>query len=148
MHTTPQFFKDRLAAAIANASLVFGNETEAAAWGAANGLGDAAEPSAVALAIAAQPLNGGGVRTVIITQGAKSTIAAVGGAIAATVPVDPVAHIVDVNGAGDAFVGGFLAATARGAPLELAIRVGHWAAGEVIQRSGCAFDASIKCPLL
>jgi adenosine kinase len=127
---------------------VFGNETEAAAWGAANGLGESADVSAVALAIAALPLAGGGVRTVVITQGAKQTVAAVGGAIAATVPVDPVANIVDVNGAGDAFVGGFLAATARGAPLELAVRVGHWAAGEVIQRSGCAFDAAKKCPLL
>ena len=56
--------------------------------------------------------------------------------------------IVDVNGAGDAFVGGFLAATAAGKDVETACRVGNWAAGEVIQFSGCTFDKARKCPLM
>jgi adenosine kinase len=44
---------------------------------------------------------------------------------------------VDTNGAGDAFVGGFLAQHVQGAPLDQAVRCGIWAATHIIQRSGC-----------
>ena len=145
-----QFFKDRLAGVLALADLVFGNESEAAAWGAANGL-EGASVEAVAAAIAASPKLGRAGRTVVITQGAMETVVAKPGAAATTaVPVEPIAAeaIVDVNGAGDAFVGGFLAATAAGKDVEAACRVGNWAAGVVIRRSGCDFETSLKCPLM
>jgi adenosine kinase len=61
-----------------------------------------------------------------------------------TVAVAPVTNIVDSNGAGDAFVGGFLAFTAKGASTLAAVEAGHWAAAHVIQRSGCSFDRSAK----
>ena len=129
---------------------MFGNESEAAAWGAANGLGDAATVEAVAAAIAALPKKGRAGRTVVITQGAKETVVAATGAAVFTVPVVPIAPeaIVDANGAGDAFVGGFLAATAAGKDVRTACQAGNWAAGVVIGRSGCAFDASLKCPFM
>jgi adenosine kinase len=60
------------------------------------------------------------------------------------IEVAPVDKIVDVNGAGDAFVGGFLAVIARGGSVDAAVRAGQWAAAHVIQRSGCTFDASVK----
>ena len=142
-----QFFKDRLAGQLHYADFVFCNESEAAAWGAANGLGDAATVEAVALAIAALPkANAARARTVIVTQGAKETVIAEGGKTH-SIPVEPVASIVDVNGAGDAFVGGFLAALAKDAPVDTAVRVGTWAAAHIIQRSGCSFDRAAVCPI-
>ena len=52
--------------------------------------------------------------------------------------IDP-SHIVDTNGAGDAFVGGFLAMYVKDQPLEKCIDCGIWASGLIIQRSGCTF---------
>ena len=144
----PQFFKSRLDGVLAYASFVFGNETEAAAWAETHNLAAGASIEAIACAISTQPFLGAGERTVVITQGAKPTVVAKGGVVVHTVAVEPVAAIVDTNGAGDAFVGGFLAAVAKGKSLDLAAKVGNWAASVVIQRSGCCFDAALKCPLL
>jgi adenosine kinase len=57
--------------------------------------------------------------------------------------VSPIAaeKIIDTNGAGDAFVGGFLAAYARRLPVEKAILAGHYSAGVIIQHDGCTFPA-------
>ena len=44
-----------------------------------------------------------------------------------------------VLGAGDAFVGGFLAQLILGKPIAEAVRCGHYAAGVIIRRSGCSF---------
>ena len=46
---------------------------------------------------------------------------------------------VDTNGAGDAFVGGFLAMLWLKKPIAECVRAGHWAARTIIQRSGCSF---------
>jgi len=47
--------------------------------------------------------------------------------------------IVDVNGAGDAFAGGFLAMFVKGSNLEECVDAGHWAAAQIIQTRGCQF---------
>lgn len=47
--------------------------------------------------------------------------------------------IVDTNGAGDAFVGGFLSALVQEQMLEECIRAGHYAAHVIIRRVGCTF---------
>jgi adenosine kinase len=44
-----------------------------------------------------------------------------------------------VLGAGDAFVGGFIAQLILGKPIAEAVRCGHYAAGVIIRRSGCSF---------
>lgn len=49
----------------------------------------------------------------------------------------PTDEIVDVNGAGDAFVGGLLAYLVQGKSLTDAVHAGHYAAGYVLRRSGC-----------
>ena len=61
-----------------------------------------------------------------------------------TVDVEAVTDIVDVNGAGDAFVGGFLAYHSQGASLTNAVKAGQWAAAHVIRRSGCSFDRTAR----
>jgi adenosine kinase len=47
--------------------------------------------------------------------------------------------LVDTNGAGDAFCGGFLAQMVLGKPVSESVRAGHFAARTIIQNSGCAF---------
>merc|ERR1719396_63312 len=51
--------------------------------------------------------------------------------------------LVDTNGAGDAFVGGFLYGMAQGKTDAQCAEAGHFAAGTIIQRAGCTFPA--KC---
>lgn len=53
----------------------------------------------------------------------------------------PKEKLVDTNGAGDAFVGGFLAQIVQDKSVEEAVRAGNYAANVVIQRSGCTFPA-------
>jgi adenosine kinase len=73
-------------------------------------------------------------------QGATSTIVASNGVVT-EYPVEPLAKelLVDTNGAGDAFVGGFLAQLALGKSISECVRAGHFAARTIIQRSGCTF---------
>ena len=54
------------------------------------------------------------------------------------IPV-PKEKLVDTNGAGDAYVGGFLAQLVRGKELTECIRAGNYAASVVIQRSGATY---------
>ena len=44
---------------------------------------------------------------------------------------------MDTNGAGDAFVGGFMAELVQGAPIDTCIRCANYAANFIIQTSGC-----------
>ena len=117
--------------------ILFANETEAAALGEARGWGS--DVATVALKCCDLPkASGRRARCVVFTQGADSTIVACEGAVT-TYPVTPLAKelLVDTNGAGDAFVGGFLSQLALGSPEELCVRIGHFCAGTIIQQSGC-----------
>jgi adenosine kinase len=137
-----QFFADQMAAALPYADYVFGNESEAAAYGEQHKLGS--DISEVALKLAAQPkASGTRARTVVFTQGCDATIVAVNGKVH-TFAVDPLpkADLVDTNGAGDAFVGGFLSQLMTGESLEKCVKAGHWAARQIIQRNGCTFPAT------
>lgn len=134
-----QFFADQMAAVMPYADFVFGNESEAEAYGAAKGYGS--DLKQVALKLAAQPkASGCRPRVVVFTQGSTSTIVACQGKVT-EYPVEPLAknQLVDTNGAGDAFVGGFLSQLVQQKPLEDCVRAGHFAARTIIQRSGCTF---------
>jgi len=45
--------------------------------------------------------------------------------------------IVDTNGAGDAFAGGFLSKLVNGQNLDECVKAGHYCAALVIQTRGC-----------
>ena len=77
---------------------------------------------------------------VVFTQGADPTLVIADGAVT-SYPVDrlPKELLVDTNGAGDAFVGGFLSQLAQGKPVSECVRAGHYASRVIIQRSGCSF---------
>lgn len=134
-----QFFADQMASVMPFADFVFGNESEAAAYGEAKGYGTDLET--IALKLSAQPkASGTRPRIVVFTQGSSSTIVAANGVVT-VYPVDPLPReaLVDTNGAGDAFVGGFLSQLVQNKPLAECVRAGHFAARTIIQRSGCTF---------
>jgi pfkB family carbohydrate kinase len=125
----PQFFKVQLEQVLPYCDFVIGNESEAAAWASAVGLANKDIP-AIAKSIATLPkLNPSRPRTVVITQGSKPTIlvSAADPDKPTTFPVDPLTdeQIVDTNGAGDAFAGGFLGALVAGKSVDSAVLAGH-----------------------
>ena len=135
------FFTDQLSTAIEYADFLFGNESEAAAFAKKHNLGE--DLKEVALKAAALPKKGGKPRTVIFTQGSKSTIVASEGKVTEydVVPLEA-DKLVDTNGAGDAFVGGFLSELVKGKSIEECVKAGHWAAKFIIQVSGTQLPAT------
>ena len=56
-------------------------------------------------------------------------------------------NIVDTNGAGDSFAGGFLSQFMKGKSLDKCMIAGHWAASVIIQKRGCQIPNDIRyCP--
>lgn len=74
-------------------------------------------------------------KMVALTRSAKGSVILSDGA-EISVPVEPVAHVVDTTGAGDLYAGGFLYGIAKGLPLDVAGRLGSMAAAEVISHVG------------
>lgn len=129
------FFGDQLAVAIEYADFVFGNESEAAAYGKKHEIGE--DVKEIALKIAALPKKGDKPRTVVFTQGSGSTVVACNGNVKEyPVEVLPKEKLVDTNGAGDAFVGGFLSQLIQGKDMDACVEAGHWGARYIIQTSG------------
>ena len=126
----PQFFKVQLEQIFTYCDYVIGNESEAAAWASAVGLPDKDDIPTIARSIAKlSKSNPSRSRTVIITQGPNSTVA-VSAADPDNPKVFPVTRledgqILDTNGAGDAFAGGFLGALVSGKTLDEAVLAGH-----------------------
>mmetsp|Transcript_5639 Transcript_5639/g.12532 ORF Transcript_5639/g.12532 Transcript_5639/m.12532 type:complete len:350 (-) Transcript_5639:19-1068(-) len=136
-------FKEQMHRVLPYATLVFGNETEAEAFADANGLSSKA-PADVAAHIAALPLASGATsRIVCITQGLDPVIVAKDGVVTEyPVPVVPAEEIVDLNGAGDAFVGGFIAAMVKGRDIEACVAAGNLTASHIIRTSGCVVPST------
>jgi len=156
------FFKDTLNAAIDGADVVFGNEAEIEAWGTSNGVctedeakqaaengGSEALRKKIVKAIAERPRTHSNQkpRLVICTQGCDNTLAYANGQESAfEVTALPKDQIVDTNGAGDAFVAGFLAGLIYGKDLQGCANVGNFCARQIIQQAGCTFPATADFP--
>lgn len=135
-----QFFKDALLSVLPYVDILFGNETEAEAFSKANELGTD-DKKEIALKIAAwKKENKNKSRIVIITQGDQPSVVAKDEKVT-EYPVIQIksADIVDTNGAGDAFVGGYLSQLVQGKDLDECMKCGNYAANLIIQRSGCTF---------
>merc|ERR1711871_870242 len=120
----------------------FGNEVEAATFGESRGwVKDLKE---IALKLSQLPkASGARPRVVVFTQGADATIVAANGKVTVhEVTKIPKEQLVDTNGAGDAFVGGFLSQLVEERSLDECVRAGHYAAGVIVQRSGCTYPAT------
>ncbi|GAA6029578.1 hypothetical protein JCM8097_000947 [Rhodosporidiobolus ruineniae] len=125
----PQFFKSQVDEMLPYVDVLIGNESEAEAYAQSHEW-DTKDISAIAAKLAALPKkNTSTPRLVVITQGASSTVVATS-SLSEEPKVYPVSkldasQIVDTNGAGDAFAGGFLGARALGKSVDEAVEVGH-----------------------
>nr|ACD37570.1 adenosine kinase [Philodina roseola] len=134
-----EFFGDKLMAAMPFVDYLFGNETEARTFAKHQLKLDTEDVKTIAKHLAELPKkNCERQRVVVITQGSDPTVLAVGQQIK-EFPVKKPVEIVDTNGAGDSFVGGFLAALALGKTQDEAVEAGAYCALECIQQSGCRF---------
>ncbi|KZS89765.1 Ribokinase-like protein [Sistotremastrum niveocremeum HHB9708] len=125
-----QFFKAQLDQVIPYVDILIGNESEAAAWASAAGLDESAHSDLplIAKTIASLPkVNPSRSRVVVITHGAESTVLVKAGEEAKIYPVQKLSddQIVDTNGAGDAFAGGFIGAFTLGKTLDECVAVGQ-----------------------
>jgi len=118
-------------------NIFVGNESEAAAYAKSHDLPEPHTPSAVALHLLTLPKISSRPRMVVFTQGADPTIVAQEGKIT-EYPIIPIKKedIVDTNGAGDAFVGGFLAGLVLNESIDICVKRGHYTANRVIKRLG------------
>ncbi|KAF7967051.1 hypothetical protein HWV62_35977 [Athelia sp. TMB] len=126
----PQALFEELQKVIPYCDVIIGNEAEAEAWGIAAGMPNSKDLAAVARTLALMPkIIQSRPRAVIVTHGPHATIlvSSANPDHPHSFPVHPLAkdQIVDTNGAGDAFAGGFLGALVLGRPLEDCIAVGH-----------------------
>uniref|UniRef100_A0AAY5EYW9 Adenosine kinase n=1 Tax=Electrophorus electricus TaxID=8005 RepID=A0AAY5EYW9_ELEEL len=126
-----QAFKDSLLKVMPYVDVLFGNET----------VSQGREGDIVEIAMKTQSLpkvNKKRQRIVVFTQGKECTVMTKGDKVE-TFPVLQIeeSEIVDTNGAGDAFVGGFLSELVQDKPLEQCIRAGHYAANVIIRHVGC-----------
>jgi len=139
-----QFFKDKVVEAFPYVDILFGNDDEAKTFGKHVLNLETENVEEIAKAISKMPKNNDKKRIVIITQGPEPIIMATGDEIK-KIEVKKLDQdkIVDTNGAGDAFVGGFLAQYAKGESLEKCIDCGIWSSTLIIQRSGCTFPESM-----
>lgn len=132
-----QFFKEPMMAAMPYMDVLFGNETEALTFSKEHNF-ETEDIKEIALKISQlEKVNKNRSRMVVITQGSKQTLVAQDGAVKefAVVKIKEEA-IVDTNGAGDAFVGGFLSQLVQEKALKDCIKAGHYAANHIIQQSG------------
>ena len=132
-----QFFTEPLMAAMPYYDFLFGNESEAEALGTKLALEDTSVAS-VARHLSGLPKTTAGQRTVVVTQGSKATVVSVAGGEVQEYAVELLERekIVDLNGAGDAFVGGFVSQLVQGKGMEQCVQAGHYAARMIIQVSG------------
>ncbi|XP_043534863.1 adenosine kinase-like isoform X6 [Chiloscyllium plagiosum] len=135
-----QFFKEDLMKIIPYVDILFGNETEAATFAREQGFETEDIKEIAKKAQSLPKVNEKRQRVIVFTQGKEDTIMATADNVT-TFPVIDIKQdeIVDTNGAGDAFVGGFLSQLVHDQPLEKCIQAGHYAANVIIRRSGCTF---------
>jgi len=130
-----QFFSEQLSRVLEYVDIVFSNDDEAKVLGEKMNWGT--DLKVIAEKLAAWPkINTKRARTVVFTQGAKEVVVFESKITEYPTPVVPVEEIVDTNGAGDSFVGGFITGYMQGKSTEKCVAAGNYAAGVVIRQSG------------
>ena len=175
-----EFYGPQLSSVLPYVDILFGNETEAAAFGK-NIMKWPSDMSVKEIAVKLsdllvelkyQQVQGANhskkTKIVVITQGADSvilvrnTIQESNGTTTSNhqgsdqtvhvkkdifeYPVQKLAasKIIDTNGAGDAFVGGFISQLIQGQDMNVCVAAGIYGATEIIQLSGCTFPSECK----
>ncbi|EIE81436.1 hypothetical protein G6F46_000217 [Rhizopus delemar] len=135
-----QFFKERLDSIIKNTDILFGNEDEARTYSQQMNWGTD-DIEEIAKKLSQLEKSNDKPRLVVITHGAQSTVTAIGN-VSNSYPVIKVAEseIVDTNGCGDGFCGGFMGLYAQGVhDAARCVQAGHYLANLVIKRIGPSY---------
>ncbi|KEP60882.1 UNVERIFIED_CONTAM: kinase, pfkB family protein [Hammondia hammondi] len=160
-----ELYKEAMKDLFLNTNILFGNEDEFAHLAKVHNLvaadkkelstadrEDAMEVCTGALRLLTAGQNSGATKLVVMTRGDKPVIAAEqtadGTVLVHEIGVSaiPPEKIVDTNGAGDAFVGGFLYALSEGKTVKECIMCGTACAQEVIQHVGFSLSfSSLPC---
>eukprot|EP00461_Guttulinopsis_vulgaris_P001430 UN01430 len=134
-----QFFTEGVKAVLEYSNIVVANETEAEEIAKALGYDLGNDYGAIAKKLAEYPFAAGvdNKRKVIITCGSQDVVIAYDGAVT-HYPVPPMKkeEMVDTNGAGDAFLGSFVAALMLGKDDAKAVEAGCYGAQAIIRISG------------
>jgi len=134
-------FKAVLTETIPFTDFLFCNETEAATWAECEGW-DTTDIPFIATRLSLIPGVKAKKRTVVVTQGCDPTVVACNGFTTLyAVTALPKEKLVDTNGAGDSYVGGFLAALSKGKDIAGCCKAGAYAASVIVQHSGCTYPA-------
>ncbi|KAK1308742.1 Adenosine kinase 2 [Acorus calamus] len=134
-----EFFREALEKVLPYMDFVFGNETEARTFSRVHGW-ETENVEEIALKISEWPKVSARKRITVITQGADPVVVAEDGKVKLfPVILLPKEKLVDTNGAGDAFVGGFLSQLVQEKSIDECVRAGCYAANVIIQRSGCTY---------
>lgn len=124
-----QFFKDPLLTALPYIDILFGNESEALTFAKEQNFETENLKEIGQKMVALPKLNPNRPRVVILTQGHDPVLLFADNEITEFSVLElKDSEIVDTNGAGDAFVGGFLAQLIQGKPYGDCIRCGIYAA--------------------
>jgi len=129
-------FKDKINSLIPLATHIFSNEDEIKSYAKANEINykDMEDLAKQVSLIKSERKQG---KSVIVTQGKDPVIVATNGKVNTyKVELLPKEKIVDLNGAGDAFVGGYLSQLALNQSEEICVQAGNYAARYIIQTSG------------
>lgn len=146
-----QFFKAQLDKVLEHTDILIGNESEAEAYATAAGFPNTTDLADIARRIVQLPkANTSKPRVVVFTHGAESTVLVSGDKLDAPkeYSVQKISDdkIVDTNGAGDAFAGGFLGALVAGKSLDDAVLAGHKLGGACVQQASYSvFSAYPQC---
>jgi adenosine kinase len=146
-----QFELHNVLPAIECSDYIFANEDEAAMFATTQGQ-EGAELCEVAKMLAKfKKNNTKRPRVAIVTQGAKPVIVAINtpGSDDVEITEYPIEalqkhEIVDTNGAGDAFVGGFMSQLFQDKDIKTCVEAGIYLSREVVQRSGCTFPETMQ----
>eukprot|EP00351_Strombidinopsis_sp_SopsisLIS2011_P002025 CAMPEP_0116876400 /NCGR_PEP_ID=MMETSP0463-20121206/8345_1 /TAXON_ID=181622 /ORGANISM="Strombidinopsis sp, Strain SopsisLIS2011" /LENGTH=250 /DNA_ID=CAMNT_0004522973 /DNA_START=369 /DNA_END=1121 /DNA_ORIENTATION=+ len=140
-----QFFKDQLMEALSYSDYTFANEDEADAFAKAMDQEGADRTKVAEMIVKSPKVNSKRNRVAVITQGPLPVIVARlddKGEVEIKnyeVPALEDEKIVDTNGAGDAFVGAFLAKLLEEASFDECVDAGIKLSGMIVQRSGATF---------
>jgi adenosine kinase len=142
-----QFFTEQLMSVMPYIDILFGNESEAEAIAQKLGFKESTPSAAAAGLSLLEKANTKRERIVIITCGADAVVVARNGKVDLyDVPKMDSKTIVDTNGAGDAFAGGFMSQFVQGADISYAVTCGNYSAQEILKVSGTKLSGKPTLP--
>merc|ERR1712083_1200041 len=134
-----EFFGDKFKEILTYTDILFGNIDEAKHFAKVNKLEDSSARGIAEYLANFKFEKGDRQRIVVITAGSEKTVMARSDGLYLEVPVEKLDKdkIVDLNSAGDAFVGGYLSTLSQGGDYIQCILNGHKCSRYIIQQSGC-----------